>query len=408
MKKPVHIRGESGPMNVDHIEQYWIFVPQRRKLEALVRVLQMEPDGSTLIFARTKKGCAEVSDALRKRGIAADAIHGDLNQDARERVIHRLRSRALSVMVATDVAARGLDVSHLTRVINVDFPGGSETYVHRIGRTGRAGAKGIAITMVTPAEKRKLHFLQKDIRHDIQEMYPPTVQQLAQAQQDVLWKRLEAVREESDLTEVKEWLAERRAESGVQPKDIAAAAIQILLQQKGIQLNPPPEPPRREQRRPEQRRPEPRQTGRREFQDAPRGSGDLERINEAQIFMDIGKTSGVRPQDIVGAIANEGGIPGTEIGRISLLDMKTFVGLPRNIAERIVGDFPTMLIRGQEVHLSMAKSSPGRPPHRGGPGKPGGFKKPGGYKTKGSYNKPDSRFTKKKGGGSYPTRHKKK
>jgi ATP-dependent RNA helicase DeaD len=378
MNKPVTVQVEGEALSVDHIEQYWIQVPQRRKLDALIRILQMDPEGATLIFARTRRGCAEMSAALQQRGIAADAIHGDLNQDARERVIHRLRERTLSVLVATDVAARGLDVAHLSRVINVDFPGGSETYVHRIGRTSRAGAKGTAITMVTPAEKRKLHYLQMDIRHDIQQMFPPSAKQLALAQQEVLWQKLESVREETDLTEVKEWLSERRAESGVQPKDIAAAAVQILIQQKGIQLNPPPDPPPG--------------AGRSEGP----GRGDFSAVNEVEIFLDIGRHAGVRPQDIVGALANEAGISGTQIGRINLFDKNTMVGLPRALAERILDDFPVMLIRGKEVHLSMGKpGAGGGPPPRRQP--KGSFRKPAGE----GYRKKSSKF-RKSGGGGYP------
>ena len=381
LEDPVNVQVESTSLSTDHIEQSWIKVPQRRKIDALIRILQMDPGGATLIFARTRRGCAEVADALTQRGIAADAIHGDLNQAARERVIKRLRARSLSVLVATDVAARGIDVSHLTRVINVDFPGGAETYVHRIGRTGRAGAAGSAITMVTPAEKRKLNDLKRALGIDIEEMMPPSPRELALSQQSALWSELERVRTQTDLTEVKKWLSERRTESGVQPKDIAAAAVQILISQQGIVLNPPPDAPRSQGR------------------SSQRDSGDLARVNQVEIFLNIGKFGGVRPQDIVGALANEAGIPGTEIGRISLLDKKAFVGLPRELAERILDDFPVLMIRGKEVNLSLAKPGTGGPParkhHRGGPRKPGGFRKPGG------------RFKKKSGGHSYPKRRKK-
>ena len=134
MSKPTVIEVEATSLSVDHIEQFWIRSPARKKLDDLVRLLLVEPSGYTLIFCRTRRGCAEVADALTKRGVAADAIHGDLNQAARERVINRMRAKSLNVLVATDVAARG--IYHLTRVINFDYPGSAETYTHRIGRMG--------------------------------------------------------------------------------------------------------------------------------------------------------------------------------------------------------------------------------------------------------------------------------
>ncbi len=373
LRNSVRLQIESDALTVDHIEQFWLKVPQRRKMDALLRILQTDPTGATLIFARTKKGCAEVSDELSNRGIAADAIHGDLNQAARERVINRLRNKNLRVLVATDVAARGLDVSHLTRVINVDFPGDAETYVHRIGRTGRAGAKGTALTMVTPAQVRKLRMLERSIKHNLEQAFPPSNAELARQQRDALWEDLERVRTEEDLKEVKDWLSELRSESGVQPKDVAAAAVHMLIKQRGFQLNPPADPPPRSgSNRPERDR------------GAPRSPDDLSRVNEVQLFLNIGKVSGIRPADIVGALANEAGISGTEIGRIHLFDKKSFVGLSRALADRILDDFPVLIIRGKEVRLSLSKDD----------------QVPGGKWKK---QRPGFR---KKGGGGYPKRRK--
>jgi len=338
---PVTIQVESTSLSVDHIDQFWIRAPQRHKINALLRILQSNSHGATLVFTRTRKGCAEVADGLTKRGIAADAIHGDLNQAARERVIHRLRSKSLSVLVATDVAARGLDVSHLSCVINFDYPNGAETYVHRIGRTGRAGAQGRAITLVTPTEQRKLRYLQKAIKYDIQEMQPPSNAELSEIQRSALWAELEQVRVEADLKHVRKWLDEVRAESGVQPKDIAAAAIQLLTQHRGIDLSPP--------------KAEPPSAARRQSRGAPGEVDPMARVNEVELFLNIGRHSSVRPADIVGALANEVGISGSDIGRINLFDKKSFVGLPSEIAKRVLSDFPVLIIRGIEVHLSLAR-----------------------------------------------------
>ena len=348
---PVTLQVESRSLSVDHIEQFWIRVPQRRKLDALLRILAADPSGATLIFTRTRKNCAEVADALRARGVAADAIHGDLNQASRERVIGRLRSKNLSVLVATDVAARGLDISHLSRVINFDYPNGAEAYVHRIGRTSRgAGEAGTAITMVTPAELRKLRFLKKTVQVDIQELHPPSGAEVAAAHRGALWAELEQARSEADLKEVREWLSEMRAESGVQPKDIAAAAVHLLIAHRGILLTAPEDPPGHGSPS--------REKG------GTRTAAEMSRVNEVEVFLDIGKFAGVRTGDIVGALANDAGIPGNDIGRISLLDKAAFVGLPRTVADRLLDDFPVLSIRGKEVHLSPARGRSGSGPPR--------------------------------------------
>jgi ATP-dependent RNA helicase DeaD len=354
LNDPVTIEVEGSALSTDHIEQYWIRVPQRHKLDALLRVLHGDPTGATLIFTRTRRGCADVAEALNNAGVVADAIHGDLNQSARERVLNRLRAKQLSVLVATDVAARGLDVSHLSRVVNLDYPNGAETYVHRIGRTGRAGAKGVAITMVTPGEQRKLHFLERAIKVKIQQMRPPSNAEIVQGQQAKLWQALEEARKNDDLTQAREWFNEMRAESGVQPKDIATAAIYLLAQARGVQLGQPREeagPPQRPSRF-DDRRPGPMDRSQR------RNRPSTDRVNEVQLFLSIGREGGVSPADIVGALANEAGIPSQEIGRIDILGRRSFVGLPKSVAEHVLDMVPTLVVRGKRLHLSMAENHP--------------------------------------------------
>jgi ATP-dependent RNA helicase DeaD len=341
LNDPITLHVEAATLTVDHIEQFWIRVPQRRKLEALMRVLNGDPSGATLIFTRTRKGCAEVADGLTAGGIAADAIHGDLNQAARERVLNRLRAKSLSVLVATDVAARGLDVSHLTRVINLDYPNGPETYVHRIGRTGRAGAKGVAITMVTPSEQKKLRFLMRAVRADIQEIHPPSNAEIAESRQAALWQELEEARTDENIDIAREWFNQVRTASGVQPKDIATAAIHLLAQARGIHLGPP--------------QPESADTDQGHRRDRPA----TDRVNEVQLFLSIGSEGGVRPADIVGALANEAGIPGREIGRIDIHERCSFVGLPRTVADQVLEVVPSIEIRGKTVRLSVARPRPG-------------------------------------------------
>ncbi len=381
LTNPITIKVESEALSVDHIEQCWVRVPQRRKLDVLQRILAVDPHDATLIFTRTRRGCAEVADGLMAAGIAADAIHGDLNQGARERVLNRLRSGSLSVLVATDVAARGLDVTHLTRVINFDYPGDSEAYVHRIGRTGRAGKKGVAVTLVTPAEQRKLRYLERAIKYDIEEKKPPTRDQIARLQRDDLWQELQGVGSAADLAQLQSWLEGARLDSGLDAVEIATAAVKLLCRQRGIELHPPPEANESRGRDRDQRR-EPRFDGsaqraegsrsergpRRDREDRPprpprgsHGEGGPRRggrggpENAVELFLSIGKEAGVRPSDIVGALANEVGISGSEIGRISVFANKAFVGLPADLIDRAIAEFPTLTIRGRNVHLSRAR-----------------------------------------------------
>jgi ATP-dependent RNA helicase DeaD len=340
---PVTVQVETGPLSVEHIDQFWIRVHQRHKLDCLVRILQGTPRGATLIFTRTRVGCAEVAEGLRGCGVEADAIHGDLNQAARERVLNRLRSSALDVLVATDVAARGLDVSHLTRVINCDFPDGAEPYVHRIGRTARAGAEGTAITLVTPSQQGRLRLLKKTIRYDIQEMVPPTNAEVAAFQRRGFWEEIASEAEGSELTKCREWLSECGLETGLDPETIAAAAVRLLARQRGTQLFPPKE--------------ETRSFGSDPKRD--RNAGNRFRVNEVEIFIGIGTNAGLRPGDIVGALANEVGIPSSDIGRISLFERKTLVGLPRSVAEHVLAEFPVLMMRGRPVRLKLSRFPPG-------------------------------------------------
>ena len=337
---PVQVQVESRALSVDHIDQFGVKVPQRRKMDALVRILMGETRGATLIFARTRRGCADIADTLAKRGVAAEALHGDLNQSARERVIHRLRAGRLNVVVATDVAARGIDVEHITHVINFDLPMDREIYVHRIGRTGRAGREGKAISLVTPSESRRVRFLEQDLKVRIEIMRVPSDADIATRQRANLLERLKAVDLE-DEAGVREWLTEITSDSENNLEDLTVAAIALLARDQGAKIKVAAET----QDSDWQERSSP----------GPRSQGDFKSVNEVELFVATGSQWGVRAGDIVGAIANETGIEGRQIGRITILDRKSFVGLPQTIAERIVTDFDTLEIRGVPVKLSLAR-----------------------------------------------------
>ena len=347
LKTPQTLQVESSALSVGHIEQAWIAVPSRNKLEALVRVLDKEERDATLIFVRTRAGCAEVADLLAKRGVPADALHGDLNQAARERVLSRLRSKRLDIVVATDVAARGIDVKHITHVINFDFPHDSEIYVHRIGRTGRVGRKGLAITFVTAREQRKLRFLQKDIDAKINRFQIPSDAEIIEKKRARLQNKLTTAIEKEDLSSEKTFIKEL-LESNVDLEAIAAAALKGFSRSIDIDLGqvPSAEPPKWMQ--PQNNKRERREQER----DFDRGQKKYRDLGEEQeICFSVGRQHGVRPGDFVGAIANEANIRGANIGRITVLERKTFVSLPVKIANMILRKYDSMDIRGTHARI---------------------------------------------------------
>ncbi|MFT7518376.1 MAG: ATP-dependent RNA helicase DeaD [Kiritimatiellia bacterium] len=339
LTNPVMVQVETERLSVGHINQRWIKVPQRHKIDALVRILMGTPHGTTLVFARTRRGCAEVADELARRGIAADALHGDLNQSARERVLLRMRAKRLEVVIATDVAARGIDVEHITHVINLDMPDETESYVHRIGRTGRAGRDGTAISFVTPAQIRQIRGLMRTLKVDIEEIQPPSDADIARQQRAGIQRILKASLEHGELEEVRTWLADLLEGSETTAEDVAVAAIRVLAEAQGVPFGAMPDEQPPHWARTRQERPPPH----------------LDTANEVELFFPIGRIKGIRPGDLVGAIANEAGVPGSAIGRITILDRKSFVGLSRELAMRVIADHPQMVIRGIEVPVILAQ-----------------------------------------------------
>ena len=314
------------------------------------RVLLANDHDAVLVFARTKAGCAEVADALTSRGHAVDALHGDLSQAARERVVGRLRARRLDVVIATDVAARGLDVDHITHVINLDLPMDTETYVHRIGRTGRGGRDGMAITFATPKEKVRIRAMARELDVDIRQVEIPTDAAIATRRQKRLEAALDnAVEHRPDAAVA--WMEAYVAERDLDPMQVAAAAMALFARAEGTRLDEIPDeepvawarPPRREQIR----------NAGPDGRDGPPPSPRAD--NEVYLFLPVGKRQNVRPGDVVGALANEAGIDGRQIGRVTILDRKTFVGVPKDVATHLFDTMNRVQIRGNDVPLTLAR-----------------------------------------------------
>lgn len=388
LRNPVIIEAEGGGPSVDHIAQQWLRVPQRFKAEALLRVLQAHTTGAALVFARTKAGCDAITGHIRRSGLDVDALHGDLNQSAREQVVARLRDRQTRFVIATDVAARGIDVEHITLVVNLDIPDNAEVYTHRIGRTGRAGRAGRALSLITPNEVGRYRGQMRQLRAKVEQTELPTQADVLTQQLDVLGKELGELLTTNDPVAARAWLGRLTSDEERSAEDVAAAALMLLSAERGIDLveSPSTQLPdwarmRSDRSRHQQndwdrgpRRGDDRQRPQRPQR--PRG-GDVDHVD---LFLPIGRMHRIRPGDLVGALANEAGVPGQAIGRITVRDRVSFVSVPRQLAQQVVSDRETLELRGMQVPVMIARPQSGggggggggggdrpRPPHGPGP-----------------------------------------
>jgi len=258
LRNPEHVSVIPKNITAPSIEQTYIEVHEREKFEALSRLLDMESPDLAIVFGRTKRRVDELSEALQKRGYSADGLHGDLSQNQRDTVMRKFRDGSIDVLVATDVAARGLDVSGVTHVINFDLPQDPESYVHRIGRTGRAGKEGIAYTFVTPREIDHLHFIERVTRQRIARRPLPSLAEAIEGKQRVTAERLIEIIQQDDFTEYK-GIAIQLLEQYDSVHLVAAAMKLLTGEKKDVEIELTPEDPIRAKKR----RPDIRSSGRR-------------------------------------------------------------------------------------------------------------------------------------------------
>ncbi|HEV2855557.1 MAG TPA: DEAD/DEAH box helicase [Thermoanaerobaculia bacterium] len=350
---PVSIEIERPTLTVPAIEQRYLNVSPQQKLDALTRILETEPTEAVLIFTRTKTGAAELSERLQGRGYAAEAMHGDMNQAQRESVIRRLKAGQVEIVVATDVAARGLDVERISHVINYDIPNDVEAYVHRIGRTGRAGRSGVAVLFVQPRERRMMTEIERYTGQRIMPMKMPTQADVAARRIALFKDNIRSSVEEGDL-DLYLTLVEELVEEGLELAEIAAAAARLARGDKPLEVEVEPEAAA-----------------------VPRAEDGMVRL-----FIAAGSRAGVRPGDIVGAIANEAGVPGKAIGSIDIYDRFTFVEIPAQYQDQVLQRMANATIRGRPVEIRIATPERGdrgggdRPRERGR--RPYGDRRPGG------------------------------
>jgi ATP-dependent RNA helicase DeaD len=351
LKDPVLIAIARQTLTVPETEQRYLTLMPQQKLDALSRILETEQAEAVLVFTRTKTGAAELTEKLQARGYAAEAMHGDMNQSQRETVIRRLRSGQVEIVVATDVAARGLDVERISHVVNYDIPNDVEAYVHRIGRTGRAGRSGVAVLFVSPRERRMMQDIERFTGQRIQPMRMPTQADVAARRMALFKDSIRKTVAEGDL-DLYLTLVEELVEEGMDISEVAAAAARLARKDKPLEVALEPAP-----------------------REVPQTEEGMVRL-----FIPAGSRAGVRPADIVGAIANEADVPGKAIGSIDIYDSFTFVEVPARYGQQVLERMSRATLRGRQIEVRLARpdqdapagATPDRGPRPGGPGPRGG------------------------------------
>ncbi|MEO5565634.1 MAG: DEAD/DEAH box helicase [Luteimonas sp.] len=399
LKDPVEIAIKAQTTTAANIRQRYWMVSGVNKLDALTRILEAEPFDGMLIFARTKLGTQELAEKLAARGLSAAAIHGDVEQKQREKMVQSLKDGRIDILVATDVAARGLDVDRISHVLNYDIPYDTESYVHRIGRTGRAGRSGEAILFVAPRERGMLGAIERATRQKIEPMQLPSVEIVNERRVAKFLDKIGGALESDKRPIFRELVERYEREHDVPMVDIAAALAQLVQGKTALLLDaPPPAPPRMEREARPARPSAAANAGESRFNDAtprpPRNPGGAPEVGMETFRIEVGHVHGVQPGNIVGAIANEADLESRYIGRIDIREDFTLVDLPEGMPHELLEHLKQVRIAGRPLRMQKASdadtdpSLERRPFAARKPGaKPGGFKpggsKPGGFKPGG-------------------------
>ncbi|WP_127505560.1 DEAD/DEAH box helicase [Actinoplanes solisilvae] len=340
LREPVRItmgRKAVEPGEIPLVRQSAYIVARPYKQAALGRILDVEAPSAAIVFCRTREEVDQVTENLNGRGYRAEALHGGMSQDQRDRVMGRLRGGSTELLVATDVAARGLDVEQLTHVINFNVPVAPEAYVHRIGRVGRAGREGSAITLAEPREQRMLKAIERLTGQRITLEKLPTVTDLRARRLELTRTALQASLETDDLERFRVVLDSLTDEFDVE--NVALAAIKLLHEAAGGDVEDEEIPAPRER---------PERNERNERNDrGPAQRGRPSNDGVARLFFGIGRRAGLRPQDLVGAIAGESGLNARDIGAIQITDRFSLVEVPEPAAEMVIAAMQRSTIRGR-------------------------------------------------------------
>lgn len=362
---PELIKVVKNELTVSSIEQYYYEIKSSLKVEVMTRLINQNDLKLMLVFCNTKRKVDEVVEELQQKGFSAEGLHGDMNQNQRNRVMSKFRSGVVNILVATDVAARGIDVNNVDAVFNYDFPLDPEYYVHRIGRTGRAGKSGKSFSFIWGKEKHRLRDVEKYTKVQIQKQAVPSGEELIKIKRDQFLTKVKETIDQEELNTYDEMI-EALQEEGYESKNIIAALIKIHIGKQEEALN--------------NLNQEAEHTYDADFDEGPRRRRGNE--NSARLFINLGKTSKIRPGDIVGAIAGETGISGNSIGEIEIFDKFSFVNVPKEAASRIVDIMNSSQIKGKKVNMEIAKQPAGGGGGRSGRSS-GGSSRSGGRRDEG-------------------------
>ena len=331
-KNPEFIKIVRKELTVPNIEQYYFDVKEKTKLDALCRIIDVYDPKLAMVFCNTKKRVDDLVEMLQGRGYFAEGLHGDLKQAQRDKVMQKFRNGTIEILVATDVAARGIDVDDIDVVFNYDVPQDEEYYVHRIGRTGRAGKAGKAFTFCVGKEIYKLRDIMRYTKTKIQQQKLPTLSDVEEMKTNIYLEKIKGIIEEGHLTKYIH-LVDRLMEEDYTSIDIAAALLKDHLSDVNADDIDA-------------------------LDDINLGGTELyggEGEKMVRLFINAGKKSKIRAKDIVGAIANEAGIPGKTLGEIAIFDEYTFVDVPNEFVKDILHGMKHAKIKGKRVHIEIAK-----------------------------------------------------
>ncbi len=429
LNKPAKIAIKAKTATAETIRQRYWLVGGLHKLDAFTRILEVEEFDAILVFVRTKVMTLQIAERLEARGYAAAALNGDMPQKDRERMVERLKQRKLDILVATDVAARGLDVERISHVINYDIPYDAEAYIHRIGRTGRAGRQGDAILFVAPRERRMLRVIEKATRQPIEPLELPSTEVVNNKRIAKFNQQISDTLAGEELAFMQRLVEQYQHEHGVSAVEVAAALAKLSLGGQNQLLTPEKArardeayreqqerkrssreerggagKPGRKRERNKERNKDRGKDGGHERKDRPQRplANDMERYR-----VEVGYDDGVKPGNIVGAIANEAGLDGDHVGQIEISEQHTLVDLPKGMPKDVFMDLRKTRVCGKQLKISLldgdsersSRPASGRKSKKAG-GKKSGGKKPARKKTGGK--KP----ARKKTGGKKPA-HKK-
>ncbi len=363
LNDPAKISIKKKTITADNIRQRALFVAPRDKVFALCRILEAEATDGVIVFTKTKAATLTVAESLSRRGLSAVALNGDMPQAARERTVEQFKSGRLDVLVATDVAARGLDVSRVSHVFNFDPPHDAEAYIHRVGRTGRAGRNGEAFIFLSNAQRGKLRLIERATKHQIEVVTLPTTAHVNELKINRFKQQITDVTAAEDLTMLKDLIQAYASETG-KPIEIIAAALAHISQQ-GRPLLEKDRPKRERRERGEEQRGDDSRSNRfeRDSQDESNGRPRREGSRRPRKLgppepgmeryrIEVGRRDGVKPGNIVGAVANEAGIDGQFIGPILIHDHYSFVDLPEGMPRDIYQSLRRTWVAGKPMQLA--------------------------------------------------------